>query len=94
MLDSGYLWPVVDATVRYLRPLVLDQTFRITACLREWEVRLVLDYKIEDENGQLCTKARTIQVPIDAVTKEISFGSPRILVDNVQSRLKVLRNES
>jgi acyl-CoA thioesterase FadM len=57
-------------------------------------VRLVLDYKIEDENDQLCTKARTIQVPIDAVTKEISFGSPRILVDNVRSRLQALRNEN
>ena len=95
MLDSGYLWPVVDATVRYLRPLVLDQTFRVTACLREWEVRLVIDYKIEDENDVIHTKARTVQVPVDAVTREISFGSPRILVDNVQQRLQsLLQNDN
>jgi acyl-CoA thioester hydrolase len=94
MLDSGYLWPVVDATVRYLRPLVLDRAFHVTACLREWEVRLVVDYKIEDEGRQLYTKARTVQVPVDAVTKEISFGSPRILVDSVQRRLQaLLQNE-
>lgn len=95
MLDSGYLWPVVDAAVRYLRPLVLDQAFHVTACLREWEVRLVVDYKIEDESRQLYTKARTVQVPVDAVTKEISFGSPRIFVDSVQRRLQaLLKNES
>jgi acyl-CoA thioester hydrolase len=90
MLDSGYLWPVVDTTVRYVRPLVLDQTFHVTACLREWEVRLVVDYKIEDESDVIYTKARTVQVPVDAVTKEISFGSPQILVDNVQRRLHAL----
>jgi acyl-CoA thioester hydrolase len=90
MRDSGYLWPVVDTTVRYVRPLVLDQTFQVTACLREWEVRLVVDYKIEDENDFICTKARTVQVPVDAITREMSFGSPRILVDNVQRRLQAL----
>lgn len=90
MRDSGYLWPVVDTTVRYVRPLVLDQAFQVTACLREWEVRLVVDYKIEDENDLICTKARTVQVPVDAITKEISFGSPRILVDNVRRRLQAL----
>jgi acyl-CoA thioester hydrolase len=85
----------VDATVRYLRPLVLDRAFHVTACLREWEVRLVVDYKIEDESRQLYTKGRTVQVPVDAVTKEISFGSPRILVDSVQRRLQaLLQNES
>lgn len=89
MAASGYLWPVVDATVRYLRPLVLDRSFEVTACLREWEIRLVLDYKIEDDEGVLYTKARTVQVPIDAHTKVISFGSPRVLIENVQRRLEI-----
>jgi acyl-CoA thioester hydrolase len=96
MSDSGYLWPVVDTTVRYLRPLLLEQTFTVTACLREWEMRLVVDYKIEDEDGVLCTKARTVQVPVDAVTNMLTIGSPQVLIDNVEKRLEALalRNTS
>lgn len=90
MTDSGYQWPVVDATVRYLRPLLLEQTYTVTACLREWEMRLVVDYKIEDADGVLYTKARTVQVPVDAVTKVLTMGSPQVLIDNVEKRLAAL----
>lgn len=94
MKNSGYMWPVVDATVRYVRPLILDQKFQVTACLREWEIRLVVDYKIEDEDGVVYTKARTVQVPVDARTMELTLGSPQILIDNVKKRLQSLSQES
>jgi acyl-CoA thioester hydrolase len=87
MESSGYLWPVADTEVRYVRPLTLDQKVRVTACLREWELRLVVDYKIEDAAGVLYTKARTVQVPVDAETLELTLGSPQALIDNVLERL-------
>ena len=87
MEKSGYLWPVGDTMVRYVRPLLLDQAVRVTACLREWELRLVVDYKIEDADGVLFTKARTVQVPVDAKTHELMLGSPQVLIDNVTQRL-------
>ena len=87
MVESGYLWPVADTEVRYLRPLKLHQEALVTACLREWEMRLVVDYKIEDEHGVVHTKARTIQVPVDADTLELTLGSPQVLIDNVLKRL-------
>ena len=87
MEESGYLWPVADTEVRYVRPLLLDQQVRVTACLREWELRLVVDYKIEDADGVLYTKARTIQVPVNAETHELTLGSPQVLIDNVERRL-------
>jgi acyl-CoA thioester hydrolase len=90
MKKSGFLWPVVDTKVRYVRPLLLDQDIRVTACLREWELRLIVDYRIVDEQGVKYTKARTVQVPIDAETLELQFGSPEILVQNVQARLQAL----
>lgn len=93
MADSGYLWPVVDAAVRYLYPLILDRQYQVTACLREWEVRLVLDYRIDDGEGVLHTKARTVQVPVDAATNALSFGSPKVLIDNVEERLQALRSD-
>lgn len=87
MEESGYLWPVGDTAVRYVRPLLLDQAVRVTACLREWEMRLVVDYKIEDGDGVLYTKARTVQVPVDAETHELALGSPQVLIDRVARKL-------
>jgi acyl-CoA thioesterase FadM len=51
-------------------------------------MRLVLDYRIEDKKGAVCTKARTIQVPVDASTQELMLGSPEILIKNVEKRLQ------
>lgn len=94
MQNSGYLWPIADSLVRYTQPLTLNQTARVTACLREWEMRLVIDYKIEDEDGAVYTKARTIQVPVDAKTLELTLGSPQVLIDNVRDELQKLEQRS
>jgi len=94
MASSGYLWPVADTSVRYTRPLTLNQTVRVTACLREWEMRLVVDYKIEDDDGVVYTRARTVQVPVDAETLELTLGSPRVLIDNVQNKLQIPEQQS
>lgn len=90
MMKSGYVWPVVDTSVRYVRPLQIDQKFTTVAALREWEMRIVIDYKILGEDQTLHTKARTVQVPIDLETRELRLGSPDLLVDNVNARLKTL----
>ena len=88
MKKSGYMWPIVDTTARFVRPLTFNQEVCVTACLREWELRLVLDYRIEDRQGAVCTRARTVQVPIDAETLELRLGSPNILIENVRKRLQ------
>ena len=80
--------------MRYVFPLTLNQEAHITACLREWEMRLVLDYRIEDKKGVLCTKARTIQVPVDASTQELTLGSPEVLIKNVEKRLQSMLRSS
>ena len=94
MIDSGILWPVVDVNIRYVRPLLLNQEVRVSACLKEWELRLVVDYEIVDEQGVTYTRARTVQAPVDAKTHELVFGSPEILVSNVQKCLQTLSTRS
>jgi acyl-CoA thioester hydrolase len=90
MAASGVLWPVTDSTVRYLRPLALNQEALVSARLREWEMRIVIDYRIEDASGTLFTRASTTQVPVDAETRELAFGSPDVLVGRVTARLREL----
>jgi acyl-CoA thioester hydrolase len=87
MMDSGYIWPVVDANVRFLRPLELDQRFIVTACIVEWELRLVVEYRIHGEDGTLHTKGRTVQVPVDADSRELVIGSPSVLIERVEKLL-------
>lgn len=88
MMKSGILWPVADTSVRYLKPLVLNQVVTVSAHLREWEMRIVIDYRIRDEAGALCTRASTTQVPVDADTLDLLLGSPEFFIDNVSSRMR------
>lgn len=88
MIETGVLWPVVDSTIRYVHPLVLDQNILVSACLQEWALRLVIDYRILDENGVVCTKGTTVQAPVDAKTKILQFGSPDLLVNSVEKCLQ------
>ena len=80
MLESDYLWPVVDARVKYIRPLLYQQALRVRAQISEWENRLKIDYQIHDAaDGQLLTRAHTIQVAVDAASKEMLYQSPPVL---------------
>ena len=88
MMSSGILWPIADTSVRYLQPLVLNQEVTVTAYLREWEMRIVIDYRIRDDIGSVFTRASTTQVPVDATTLELLLGSPDFFVGNVHSRMK------
>lgn len=88
MMETGLLWPIADTMVRYVHPLTLNKKARVTACLREWEFRLVIDYKVEDEAGKILTRGRTVQVPVEAESLELRLGSPQELIDKVQAKLR------
>lgn len=90
MEASGLLWPVADTRVRYLRPLVLNQQATVTACLREWELRIVVDYLIDDFSGELMTRATTMQVPVIADTLALTLGAPEGFIDTVKKRMAIL----
>lgn len=80
MRDSGYLFPVVDARVKYIRPLHYAQALKLCAWISEWENRLRIDYEIRDAvSGVRLTRAHTIQVAVDAVSGELLFVCPPIL---------------
>lgn len=80
MRDSGYGWPVVDLRAKYVGSARFNQTVRVIARLVEWEVRLKIDYRIEDlETGELLTKGYSVQVAVEMATGEMCFATPDIL---------------
>ena len=85
MAQTGYLWPVVDMRIKYVRPIRFGQEFRVTATMAEYEYRLKIDYRLADlATGEVLTKAHTIQVAVDAATNELCFQSPPVLYAKVE----------
>lgn len=87
MAESGVVWPIVKSTTKFIRPLVFNQLVRVYAHLREWEMHLLMDYRIEDEGGIVCTRASTTQMPLDAHSYELQFETPAFLVERMREYL-------
>ncbi len=84
MRESGFMWPVIDMRVRYIKPLCFGQRVLVKATLREWENRLLIDYVVSDaETRQRLTKGSTSQVAVDMANGEMCFVSPPILFERL-----------
>ena len=80
MQASGYLWPIVDTRVKYIRPLLYAQPVIVAARISEWENRLKMEYEIRDAaSGDVLTRAHTIQVAVDAASGEMRYVCPPVL---------------
>lgn len=84
MAESGYLWPIVDTRVKYIRAVGYDHLIRVHAKLIEWEYRLKIEYKVYDEEGRCVTKGYTIQVAVEEATGELCIGTPATLTEKLQ----------
>lgn len=88
MEASGFAWPIVDLSIKYVRPLRLSQEFVVRATLTEYENRLCFDYRLLDAaSREVLTKARTVQAAVSIATGELSFEAPPELIACVRSHL-------
>ena len=84
MSASGYFWPVIDLQIRYAQPARFQQQVVVTATLKEWENRLLINYVITDANtGQRLTKGRTVQVAVAIDSGEMQLASPPVLAQKL-----------
>lgn len=85
MQASGYVWPIVDCHLKYVRPALYGQRLRVEATLLEYENRLKIGYEIRDaQSNERMTKGSTIQVAVNATTLELQFVSPPIVLTNLE----------
>jgi acyl-CoA thioester hydrolase len=85
MARTGYIWPVVDMRIKYVRPLRFGQEVKVIATMLEYENRLKIGYQLIDlASGETLTKAHTIQVAVEIATNELCFESPAVLREKVQ----------
>ncbi|MDC9589160.1 thioesterase family protein [Xenorhabdus sp. XENO-10] len=84
MSESGYVWPVVDAKIKYRASVLFEQKIRVRATIEEFENRLKIAYQIFDAaSGKKTTVGYTIQVAVSKETQEMSFISPDILFERM-----------
>ena len=84
MSESGYMWPIVDMSLKYVGSALFAHKIKVVATLKEWENRLKIDYLITDlASGKKLTKASTTQVAINISTRQMCFESPDILFEKL-----------
>ena len=80
MRASGYVWPIVDLRVKYVRPARLGQRLIVGARLSEWENRVRTDYQVHDAaSGEVLTRGHSIQVAVEVTSGEMQFVCPPVL---------------
>jgi acyl-CoA thioester hydrolase len=85
MRDSGYIWPIVDLRIKYVRPVRFGHEIAVTATIVEFENRLRIDYRIRDvATGEVLTKASTTQVAVIAESGELCLECPAALTDKLR----------
>ncbi len=87
MVESGFVWPIIDTRVRYIHPIQYDQMINVEANLLEWEYRLKIGYVIRDADGKRLTKGWTVQVAVNLESGELHLGSPPALLDRLHHSL-------
>ncbi len=91
MEQTGYFYPVVEMQQKYIRPLMFEQVFEVTAEIIAWENKLVIEYRIytdSDNNKVLTTKAQTTQFAVKMPEQITQFESPRSLIDKIEKALE------
>jgi len=84
MEESGYLWPVVDMRLKYVKPARFGNKIRVEATIVEYETRLKILYRIFNvETGETLTKAYSVQVAVEIATDQMQYESPAILLEKL-----------
>jgi acyl-CoA thioester hydrolase len=72
---QGIMLPVVDFSVKYLKPALYDDLLTIRTIIREIpSVKIIFDYEIYNESNQLLTTAKTTLVFVKKDTMKPTFA--------------------
>lgn len=88
VLRQGWMFPVVDLRLRYLRPARLGQRLSVRAELAAHVPMLRIHYQIRDAGaGTWLARASTAQAPVDATTGELCLPPPDALLRRMEQAI-------
>jgi acyl-CoA thioester hydrolase len=86
MEKSGYAFPVIEISAKYLSSLRFRDRAIVKAILMEYENRLLIRYEIRNaKTGQIATKGSSTQMAFDIKAQDSCFVCPQILVEKVEA---------
>ncbi len=88
MRNEGFMFPIVELKVKYIRSLKFSQKATIRSYVTEYENCLKIRYEIYDEDGNITTKAETSQMVVEMATGKTMFVCPRTLIEKVENLIK------
>jgi acyl-CoA thioester hydrolase len=89
MEESGYAFPVIEISAKYLGPLRYKDRARIKAILMEYENRLLIRYEIRNaQTGLLTTKGFSTQMAFDIKNNDSCFVCPEVLTKKVEACIR------
>ena len=89
MEKSGYSFPVIEVSSKFLGSLRFKDQARIKAVLVEYENRLRIKYEIYNiQTGLLTTKGLSTQMAYNMMINDSCFICPQILIDKVEAVIK------
>ena len=89
MEKSGYAFPVIEVSAKFLGSLHFKDRARIKAILVEYENRLRIKYEIHNiQTGLLTTKGLSTQMAYNMMINDSCFVCPQILIDKVEAVIK------
>jgi len=85
MEKSGYAFPIIEISVKYLGSLRFKDKALVKAILMEYENRLLIRYEIRNaQTGVLTTKGFSTQMAFDIKNNDSCFVCPPILIKKVE----------
>ena len=89
MEKSGYIFPIVSASIKYIGSLQHKDRAIVKAILEEYENSLKIKFEIRNaKTGIITTKGVTTHMAYNSKTCESCFACPQILIDKVEAIIK------
>jgi len=89
MKNSGYAFPIIENSAKYIGSLQYRDKAIVKAILEEYENRLKIRFEIRNvKTGLVTTKGVSTQMAFDVKKQESCFVSPQILIDKVEALIK------
>ena len=86
MEESGYAFPIIEISAKYLGSLKFKDRAMVKAVLLEYENCLRIQYEIRNiKTGLVTTKGVSTQMAYDIKANDSCFACPQILLDKVEA---------
>lgn len=82
MKNDGFALPIIKMDLKYIAPIVFNETFQLEIILKECDTLLKFDYAFI-QNETIIAKASTTQAAVKIDTLETQFAMPQGLINAV-----------